>query len=201
MSVSSEIDRPGFLSLAASPVDDRFRAAQAGDAQALNEVLRMIGPEVLSTARRVLGPGGATLAEDVAQDSLISLAKSLGRVADRQCLRRYAIKTTVRQAIRARRKARRFVHDAPMQATSHDAVELEAHRRRQLDALLALLDELPDAQAQALFLQVALGQSLEDVAETLGVSTNTVRSRVRLGRIAIRKKLSKRPAVRELLEA
>ena len=73
----------------------QFDAACAGDRKAQDQLLRALAPDILATARRLLGPGFAALAEDVTQDSLIAVAKGLPRIHDRGRLRAYATKGTV----------------------------------------------------------------------------------------------------------
>jgi len=193
---------------AASPAGaaQAFERARRGDARALDAVLRPLAPVVLSAARRVLRSYPGADAEDVAQESLISVARALPRVEAHASLPAYAVRTAVRNAMRARKRARERVGQmGPLDAleripAADDSPERGARRRRQCDALLHLLDEIPDKQAEALFLRVALGQSLGEVADTVGAPLNTVRSRVRLATRALQDKIEKRPGLRALLE-
>ncbi len=52
-----------------------------------------------------------------------------------------------------------------------------------------LLDELPEAQAEALVLRVVLGHSLEETAAIAGAPENTIRSRIRLAREGLKKRI------------
>jgi RNA polymerase sigma-70 factor (ECF subfamily) len=63
-----------------------------------------------------------------------------------------------------------------------------------------LLDELPEEQAEALAMRFMLGSSLEEVAQASGVPVNTVRSRVRLAKDAILKRLAGEPELLAALE-
>jgi RNA polymerase sigma-70 factor (ECF subfamily) len=71
-----------------------------------------------------------------------------------------------------------------------------AARRR--EAMRSLLDQLPLEQAETLTLRVVLGMSLGEVAEATGAPVNTVRSRVRLAREALRKRIEGDPAIAAL---
>ena len=71
-----------------------------------------------------------------------------------------------------------------------------ATRRREL--LRELLEELPEEQAEALTLRVIMGWSLEEVASASGAPVNTVRSRVRLAKEALRARIEAKPALAEL---
>jgi RNA polymerase sigma-70 factor (ECF subfamily) len=84
---------------------------------------------------------------------------------------------------------------AEEQATSvnDDAV---GSRRREL--LRELLEDLPEEQAEALALRVVMGWSLEEVAQASGAPVNTVRSRVRLAKEALRQRIEALPGLAEL---
>ena len=60
-------------------------------------------------------------------------------------------------------------------------------RRRQM--VRELLDELPDVLAESLALHFILGYTVEEIATAISVSRNTVWSRLRLGKRALRRKL------------
>jgi RNA polymerase sigma-70 factor (ECF subfamily) len=63
-----------------------------------------------------------------------------------------------------------------------------------------LLTDLPEEQADALALRVMLGWSLEDVAQATGAPLNTVRSRVRLAKEALRRRVDADPSLADQLE-
>lgn len=179
--------------------------AARGDAEATRTLLRIVGPRVLAAVRRVLGFGPLSAdAEDVTQETLLAVVRALPTLRDPERVLPFATRAAVRNALRHRR--RRAIapdsvafdeKDAPTWAEGPDAT-LVARRRSML--LLSLLDELPDAQSEAVALRVCLGHSLEEAAEIMQCPVNTVRSRVRLGRTALAAKLEKRAAARELLE-
>src|SRR5207248_4801237 len=73
-----------------------------------------------------------------------------------------------------------------------------AERRRQV--VRELLDELPPEQAETFALRVALGFSLPEVAAATGAPLNTVRSRIRLAKASLKRRIEKDPQLCELLE-
>ena len=180
--------------------------AQTGDRAALAALLRGLTPRLRSAAARILGPGAAARgldADDVLQEGLIELVRSLNALREVSKVEPYALRIVSRRAIRARRRAKKL--DRPRVSSDHvegtaPSPEVDAERRRKAQALLDLLDELPAAQAEALYLRVALGHSLSEVSEVMGVPAETVRSRIRLARNSIRKKVSKRPELAQLLQ-
>jgi RNA polymerase sigma-70 factor (ECF subfamily) len=70
--------------------------------------------------------------------------------------------------------------------------------RREL--LAHLMTELPKPQAEALALRAITGMSIEKIAEASGCPANTVRSRLRLAKEAVRRRVAADPRMRECLE-
>ena len=75
---------------------------------------------------------------------------------------------------------------------------LARERRRSL--LCELLDDLPPPQADALAFRFILGSSLAEIAAPTGVPVNTVRSRVRLAKEALRRRIAASSTLAEALE-
>ena len=63
-----------------------------------------------------------------------------------------------------------------------------------------LLGELPEAQAEAMVLRLALGYSIEEIAGISSAPINTVRSRLRLAKDALRSRIEADPRWAELWE-
>jgi RNA polymerase sigma-70 factor (ECF subfamily) len=116
----------------------------------------------------------------------------------------YAARIALRVALRAR-KARKLALfrgellarlEAEANPAEPPSAEAEAERRRRL--IRDLLEDLPEEQAETLALRVMLGWSLEDVAAATGAPVNTVRSRVRLAKDALRRRIEENPALADL---
>lgn len=180
--------------------------AVGGSAEATRTLLRAIGPRVLGAVRRVLGFGPlAADAEDVTQETLLAVVKALPTLREPNRVVAFASRSAVRNALRHRRRAENLAKTVTIdhaEALTDSGRDLDARLVAQQRAalLLSLLDELPDAQSEALALRVCLGHTLEEVADIMQCPVNTVRSRVRLGREALAGKLQKRAAARDLLE-
>ncbi len=171
------------------------RAAQ-GDRVALRTVLRAIAPAMLEAARRILGPDAAEL-DDVVQDSLVAVTSALSRLHEPQALRGFATTTAMRRALRARDRWRRTGGDQPVpDVVGRDDPSAVVAAKQRAELLLDLLHELPERQRDALALRYCLGHTLEEVATMTQTPVNTVRSRIRLGRQALRTKLDKRSSLR-----
>lgn len=181
--------------------------ALAGDTLAMRALLGALSPEVARVARAVVGGQAAEL-DDVVQETLLGLLHALPSFRGECGLRRFANRIAVRTALRARKRSReRLLQQqalgeqsaqlAPGASRTPDALCLAARRK---ELLRRLLDELPEAQAETLALRVVAGLSLEETAAATAVPINTVRSRVRLAREALRARIEAEPELRELLE-
>ena len=72
-----------------------------------------------------------------------------------------------------------------------------AARRRAV--VSGLLDELPQVIAESLALHFFLGYTVDEIAETEAVSPNTIWSRLRLGKQALRRRLAGDATLAEML--
>jgi RNA polymerase sigma-70 factor (ECF subfamily) len=182
------------------------RAAADRDATATATLLTQVGGIVLGTVRQVLGPGHPDV-EDVAQEASIAFLGSLGEFRGECSTRRYAQRVALFTALTSRRRLvaqERLVDpDQPMEAKpagpeASPLVETLAARRR--ETLRKVLDSLPDVIAQALALHFILGHTVDEIAEATASPANTIWSRLRLGKQALRKILSENSDLRELFE-
>lgn len=180
-----------------------MKRAQAGDATAVGELVSRVAPVALRAARMVLGWGAQDI-EDAVQDGLLGFVQALPRFRGECSASTLTTRIAVRAALltrkRRQRRAQRFapLELAPEPASSDtQAPSLEGARRREL--LRSLIDELPEAQGETLALRVIMEMSLEEVATATGVPVNTVRSRMRLAREALRERIEADPTHSEAL--
>ncbi|MFO0636528.1 MAG: RNA polymerase sigma factor [Nannocystaceae bacterium] len=178
------------------------RAAQAGERGAFHRVLARLAPHVLRTCRRILASEAE--AEEAAQEALIVLARDLPSLREPDAAIGFAVRAASRIALRIRGKHERR-RDAIAQLGEREGSDEPGSpvaalaRRRLADRLLDVLGELPEAQAEALVLRYVGGLEPAEIAAASGVPVNTVRSRVRLAREALAKRLAGDPAL-ELVE-
>lgn len=181
------------------------REAATGDTRATAQLLRAVAPLVNRVVRAMLG-GGHPDVQDVVQQSLIGLVRALPAFRGDCPPEGYAQTIAMRTALLARKRTRiaRSRHDdeaetdaspAPDDSPEETAV---AERRRRL--LRDLLLEIPEEQAEALALRIMLGWSLEEVAQAAGAPLNTVRSRLRLAKEALRRRIEAAPDLYAALE-
>ncbi len=181
------------------------RAAALGDLAAARKLLDALAPSLVRVVRAVMGAAHPD-ADDAVQESLIALVRALPAFRGDCPAAGYAMRIAVRTAVAARQRTR--TRGAPLveldAATSAadpapSPVEATASARRQ-ELLRLLLDELPEAQSETMALRVVLGCSLEEVAAATGAPVNTVRSRMRLAREALRRRIESDPSLFAALE-
>lgn len=190
---------------AASPartaVDLLVARAQKKDPAALRSLVAQLSPIVLRVARSILGHGHPDV-EDVAQVALVDVARSLDAFRHECPVSHYAARIAARRAIEQRKRERQQRgHLTPLsdEAPHVLATEDEPRDPHLLGAWQDLLVELPPEQAEALVLRVVLGHTLEETAEATNAPVNTVRSRLRLAREAILKKVARYPSLLQRL--
>jgi RNA polymerase sigma factor (sigma-70 family) len=178
-----------------------LRAAN-GDLAATQELLAYVWPTLTRVAAGVLGARHAEL-DDAVQQSMIALVRALPAFRGECHPAGYASRITLRVALRVRRNFKRDAirrEQLEQLGTAEDSapstIDTLGSRRREL--LRELLEDLPEEQAEALTLRVVMGWSLEEVARASGAPVNTVRSRVRLAKEALRARIDAQPALAEL---
>lgn len=167
--------------------DPRIQAAIQGRREAAESLLMELLPRVRNLVRYLVHGDGEV--EDISQEALIALLRGLstyrGEGQFQSWVDRVVARTTFAWLKRARgNEARRGDDSAELMAVpSEDAPPDEyVHRRR----MVMLLDRIPDEQRHAMVLHHVLGMSVPEVSDELGIPFETIRSRLRLGRTALR---------------
>jgi RNA polymerase sigma factor (sigma-70 family) len=173
------------------------RAAAAGDERATQRLLEQVAPRVGRVVRVVLGMGHPD-ADDVSQLALIAFTQALPGFRGECEPTHYASRIAVITALNARRRSRvlrsRFDDLAEPEAIEHSTPHDRAIADRRKRLVRELLAVIPPEQAEALALRVALGWSLEEIAAASDTPLNTVRSRLRLAKEALRRRIEADPA-------
>jgi RNA polymerase sigma-70 factor (ECF subfamily) len=178
--------------------------AQQGDEDAIAQIVTELAPGVLRALTALLGRAHPEV-EDLAQDVLLAVIAALPDFRGDSTLLHFAVRIAARKSVLVRRRARSvlgwlesFWHgEHPLRqapSTAHDQVRGE----RQRALLRLLLSELPDAQAEALMLRVVCGHSIEEISAITQTPFNTVRSRLRLAKEALRQRIEAEPRWAEL---
>ena len=173
------------------------QAAARGDREAARAVLRLVAPSVLATVRRLIGRDHPDV-DDVVQESLLAIVRALPTFRGDSSVVHFAKRIATRRAIDCLRtliRARRLVTSlAPPEAVESRMV-LERHRQQWRE----LLGNLPVAQAEALALRAVEGYSFEEISQMTKAPLDTVRSRVRLAKAALRERIERTPALADLV--
>jgi RNA polymerase sigma-70 factor (ECF subfamily) len=171
-------------------IDPRVTAAAGGDRRAAQALLSELLPRARNLIRYLVRGDGDV--DDIAQESLIALARGFAGFRGEGKLSSWADRIVVRTTFAYLRRLRR---DQAMQsdagqgqpellAVPHpDAQPDEYAERREL---VKLLDGVPDQQRHALVLHFVVGASVPEIAVELAIPEETVRSRLRLGKARLR---------------
>ncbi len=178
--------------------------AQAGDSSAIARVVSDLAPGVLRAVGALLGRDHPDV-EDLAQDVLLAVVAGLPDFRGDSTLLHFAVRIAARKSVLVRRRKRSVLGwletfwrgEHPLNEGPLGAHE-EARGDRQRALLRSLLSELPDAQAEALMLRVVYGHSIEEISAITETAFNTVRSRLRLAKEALRQRIEAEPKWAEL---
>jgi len=179
------------------------RACRRGEKGAEKTLLNAVGPGMLQMVRRVMGPRDPE-AEDVVQESMLALLKALPGFRGESSVKHFACRIATLLALKTLRARSRHegLWATEVDETGWEGIEprdwVAASMRRQL--VRALLDDLPEAQAEALVLHYLAGFEVEEVAASTQNPVETIRSRLRLAKAALRERVAADPTMAAFLE-
>jgi RNA polymerase sigma factor (sigma-70 family) len=183
------------------------RTVGRGDSEALRTFLSAIVPQLLRVVRRVLGPQHPDL-EDVAYEAAYAVVDGLPRFRGEGTVLHFACRVAVLTAMNVRRRDAAQKRALLRDHRDLDGVELDQpspEEHAQIAALAPIVRELlgtlPEALAEALALHVVLGYTVVEIADAASLPIETVRSRLRLAKQALRQRVLTHPKLREAVEA
>jgi RNA polymerase sigma-70 factor (ECF subfamily) len=182
--------------LATTGPDLRITAAAGGDRAAAQALCRELLPRVRNLVRYLMR--GDARVDDVAQEALIAVLRGLGSFRGdgrfESWVDRIVARTTFAAIRRLRAETQPGEH-ASVDGDASDAGEASGGERYALRRELAeALDRLPGDQRESLVLHFAIGMTVPEIAEAAAAPIETVRSRLRLGKAALREALGGRDA-------
>lgn len=154
--------------------------AQSGDRDAFDVLLRDVGPSLQRYVARVTGD--AALADDVVQETLITIVRKLTWLSDPALFRPWAFRIASRNAFRHLRKRR---PEEPLEELA--AAEIVEADPWQRERLLASLERLSPASRAVITLHYLEEMPLSEVAAVLDLNLGTVKSRLSYGLAQLRK--------------
>lgn len=180
---------PTFVEIELPDTRSLLAAAQAGNAEAYGVVCRVYETRLLRQAMALCGE--ATLAEDLAQDTLVEAWKSLQRYHGRCQFFTWLcaiLLNRFRNTIRAKRPApfsslsghdRKEFQNNLDSLTDRDCAPDQAAQVREQAALVrTCIQALSPKHQQVIYLRFYVDDSLEGIAAALGCSLGTVKSRL-----------------------
>ena len=174
--------------------------AQGGDQEAFADLVYAIADRFLAVSHRILSD--ISLAEDATQQALLSVWQDLPQLRDPARFEAWSYRILVRECYGEGRRTRAWSSAAPRLVAldpPDDADALgEVHDRDQLERAFRRLSVEHRA---VVVLHYYLDQSIDEIAETLGVSPGTVKSRVHHAMRGLRAAVDAdaRPTVREVV--
>lgn len=155
--------------------------AQSGDREAFDALLRDIAPPLHRYVSRVTGD--AALADDVVQETLITIVRKLTWLSDAALFRPWAYRIASRRAFRELRKRR---ISEPL-LDDMESANVEPVDPWQRERLFASLERVSPASRAVITLHYFEEMPLSDVAVVLELSVGTVKSRLSYGLAQLRK--------------
>jgi RNA polymerase sigma factor (sigma-70 family) len=190
-------DKPGPSGRVASAADDADRAAlvlvAAGQLDALQDLYDKYRTMAYSIALRITAD--ASLAEDVVQDAFLGAWRNAARyVEGKGSVKTWLLSIVHHRAVDAVRRRRPTVELPEREAVPPSAMTLpdiwpEVAGNLDREEIAAALTSLSDVQREALELAYFGGLTQQEIASRTGTPLGTVKSRVRLGLLAMRRAL------------
>ena len=168
---------------------DLIAQAQQGDRGAFGELVRCHREGVINVVYRMCGD--ANLAEDAAQEAFIRAWQHLPRYRPRSPFRNWLYRIATNVALDALRRERETVDVDSISLAAHNdgpetVMEGQERGERVREAVLAL----PPASRAVLVLREYEGLSYREIADTLGIPSGTVMSRLNYARNRLRESLA-----------
>jgi RNA polymerase sigma factor (sigma-70 family) len=178
------------------------RRAAAGDVRSTRALLEAVAPPVVRAVGALMG-GQHPEVDDAAQLALLGFVQALPAFRGECDPVHFAIRIAIRTAgaTRRRSRSRHDRHDAEVDVDDLQAPADGPQASLRRRAVLRLVDELPEEQAETMVLRCVFGWKLQEIAQATHVPFNTVRSRLRLAKDALLRRIEEDPALAEALDA
>lgn len=163
--------------------------AQSGDRGAIATLVTTLQPRVKAFVSRLVRDDA--LADDIAQESMVRLWRSLGALREPRAVETWAYRVANRLVFRAsaRRDAAREA-DAAVPGRPVLSAD-ESATREEIDELMREVDALPANTRAVVWLHYAAGLSLAEVGAALEIPVGTVKSRLSSALTTLRRRLGK----------
>lgn len=156
---------------------DLIKQAQAGDREAITELLRSIEQPVYQTAYYMLG--NEQDAMDAAQEALFRVYTHLPQYERKARFSTWAQRITTNLCIdklRRRQEQQISIDQHELVLRSWDSVEQEVAKRELRRELGRMIQQLPEHYRSVVLMRYVHDLSYQEIAETLDLPINTVKS-------------------------
>jgi RNA polymerase sigma factor (sigma-70 family) len=162
--------------------------ARLGDKTAIDQLVMLRGPKLLSHARRLLG--NLEDAHDAVQDAWIEILRGLPKLRDERAFPAWAYRIVTRRAARiiSGHVSRRAMA-AELEQTEPAEVAETATAATDAEAVRQAINQLPPAQAAAISLFYLEDMTVREVALALDIPIGTVKTRLMHARHALSQSL------------
>jgi RNA polymerase sigma factor (sigma-70 family) len=181
------------------PADDAdlLRAHRAGDPHAFGRLYDRYDRSCFQFIRRLLGAAHAAAAEDVHQETWISVSRNVADFDPARARFPAWLFTIARHKVWDHFRRQKVAvlapaqEDAAMRVADPGPTPLEQVQSRELaERLVAAVEALPLEQRGAFVMFADAGLSLEEIAQATGVGVETAKSRLRYARASLRQALA-----------
>lgn len=190
-----------------SQADQLLERARSGDTQALEELLRVVQPQIYRFGMKMCRhPEDA---EDVLQDTMLAVARSLRNFEGKSSMSTWLYSIARNSCVKKRRKSKFAPAEEEslerLQADTAEQIEStaadprsEAESREAWEQVGTAIQKLDPEYREVLLLRDVEGLSAKEVAEVVGVSVAAVKSRLHRARGMLREVLAPTPKDVEL---
>ncbi len=181
-------------------VRDQIAALKSGESEVWRDVFAHNGPNLVAYARRMLGDHAS--AEDVVQEALINVYRTIDRFDGRCSIKSWLFRAVRNKSIDEIRRMQKYVDvgDDPengyfKESDGHwkdDCIEWDGRAARELEhkKLLRIvhdeINKLPHAHREVLLLKEVEGLEPEEICAALDISAGNFRIKIHRARSALR---------------
>jgi len=167
---------------------------KAGDASALEEIVRRHQKHILNLVYRYLGD--ASHAEDVAQEVFLKIYRARANYEPKAKFSTWLYRVTVNHClneIRSRKSqpARMELVDDLLEEAAGSEADQRMHQAELRQAVKAAIDSLPEHQRMAVLLARYEELSYEEISAAMGISLEAVKSVLHRARESLKEKLGR----------
>lgn len=169
--------------------------AQAGDREALGELLKVVQEPLYRYILRLVGE--SVLAEDILQEVFMLIYRKLAWLEAPELFRPWAYRIASRETFRHLKREKRWeeqVRDEAVLEAIPDEVAEEKFAPELLERLPELISRVSPASRAVLILHYLDEMSLAQVAEVLGIAPGTAKSRLAYGLETLRRAINEQRA-------